>query len=319
MANRGLALLIVSSAAAWSGAALLADEPTAAPQALVELGRQLFFDPALSADRSVACATCHRPDRGWADGQRLSQGIGGQTTRRHTPSLVNAGRWRSWFWDGRAKTLEQQVLEPIYDPREMGSNAAQLQARLLENTQRAQAFREHFGRPPEPQDAAAALSAFVRLLESGDTPYDRFRRGDTTALSAAARRGHDVFFFRSHCSTCHVPPLFTDHQFHNIGIGADQELLDAGREQVSGDPRHRGAFRTPSLRDVDRTAPYMHDGRFATLEQVIEYYAEGAIMNPFLDELMNVMPLDEQDKSDLAAFLREGLQSVRYPREGAQP
>jgi len=282
-------------------------------QAAISLGERLFFDTILSRNRNVSCGTCHLPELGWSNGQRFAKGTGGAETSRNVPTVVNASMARTLFWDGRATTLIRQVVQPIEHPDEMDLDLEELVARLEHDASYARAFDEDYDGVPTPDRIAQALTEYVRTLASGETPFDRYRRGDRSALSPAARRGHDVFFFRANCSTCHRPPMFTDHAFHNIGIGMDESPIDKGREVVTGNRLQRGAFRTPSLRDIHRTSPYMHDGRFATLREVVDYYSQGAIMNPFLDELMNIMPLSESEKDDLVQFLKEGLSSDAYP------
>jgi cytochrome c peroxidase len=275
---------------------------------LATLGRRLFFDRSLSSDGSTSCADCHRPTHGWSTPERLPRGVGGRRARRHPPSLYNVGRQRQWFWDGRATSLEEQVLGPIESPDEMNQPVESLVARLKRSSHWRGQFEEA-GLEPGKESLAAALAAFCRTIEADDAPYDRFRAGDWTALSPAARRGHDLFFFRLQCGVCHSGENFTDGKFHNLGVGMDQKMSDVGRFVVTGKEEDRGAFKTPSLRNVAKTAPYMHDGRFDALDEVVDFYVRGGHFNPHLDQLMNVFPLSAEEKSDVVAFLREGLTS----------
>lgn len=291
--------------------AALENAPSA-EEAIVELGRKLFFDRRLSKDNSVSCAHCHQPEHGWSTPLPFAGGVEGQLGRRHVPSLYNIGLRQSLFWDGRVATLREQVLQPIEDPHEMGMPLDPLLERLagLEDLQPAISAT---GRQLTKELLAESLAAFCETIVADNTPFDRYRSGDVEALSPAARRGHDLFFFGLNCATCHTGSQLTDEKFHNLGIGMDSEVLDLGRYEVTRREEHRGAFRTPSLRNVASTAPYMHDGRFESLEEVIDFYAGGGISNPHLDPMINVLPLDDGQKMDLILFLREGFTSPSDP------
>ena len=279
----------------------------------VELGKQLFFDPRLSRDNTISCAACHDPTKGWSNGQRFATGIDGQVTGRSVPSLINTGYQHAYFWDGRVETLEQLVPHPIEDPTEMGLPMEQLVAKLNEIPGYQQQFREVFDDDARPENITQAIASFVRTIVSANSPYDRFRAGDLSALSPAARRGHDVFFFRANCSACHRGPNLTDGKFHNVGIGMDAPDPDLGRIAVNKDPMHTGSFKTPTLRDLSRTAPYMHDGSFETLEEVVDYYNQGGFMHGHLSGKINTLLLSDKEKVDLVVFLEEGLTSNSYP------
>lgn len=279
----------------------------------IALGKKLFFDKRLSADNTVSCASCHDPKQGWADRMRVAKGVGGKVGTRNSPTIVNVVYFPMLFWDGRAKSLEKQIRGPIESPIEMGHSLPALAKQLASVPEYKASFQDAYDRGVEPDLIVKAIAAFVRTVRAGNAPFDRYRAGDKKALSPSARRGHRVFFFRSNCSTCHRAPLFSDHEFHNLGIGVEFDEPDLGRYVVSELDVDRSAFKTPSLRDVHRTAPYMHDGRFNTLEEVVDFYAEGGKMNPQLDPLMNVIPLSEQEKKDLVQFLKEGLASEDYP------
>ena len=279
----------------------------------VELGKQLFFDTRLSSDNTVSCATCHDPAQGWSNGKRLAVGVNGETSTRSALSLVNVAYHKHLFWDGRSSNLEEQVLQPIESPTEMNLSLEELADKLNRISGYREQFQEVFGTDATPDTISKPLAAFVRTIIAGNAPYDRFRAGDSDALSPAARRGHDVFFFRMNCRACHRGANFTDGGFHNVGVGVDPPMADLGRRAVTRDEDDTGKFRTPTLRDIARSAPYMHDGRFQTLEEVVEHYATGGVMNDQLDELMNVFPLSDREKADLVVFLKEGLTSDTYP------
>ncbi len=250
----------------------------------IELGRKLFFDKRLSADGSVACATCHQPDYAFTDKHPLAVGIGGKVGTRRSPRLLNRGYGRSFFWDGRARSLEDQVLQPIANPIEMGSSPA------------AAAKRVGIAEPV----LRDALASYVRSLVSGNSRYDRFLAGDAMALNDQEKLGLRLFTGKAGCSGCHVGPNLTDERFHNTGAG---KLPDTGRAEVTGRPQDRGAFKTPTLRDVARTPPYMHDGSLATLDEVIRFYDEGGKPNPQLDPEIRKLHLTPAEKAALRAFL----------------
>ena len=280
----------------------------------VELGKQLFFDKRLSADNSVACASCHDPSRGWSDGLALAKGAGGRPGRRSSPSLVNSAYQNFLFWDGRAGSLEEQALMPIQDPAEMAMpSVGELETRLNQVAGYREQFQTVFGGRVTAANVAKALAAFQRTILSGDTPYDRYKAGDKTALSEAALRGMKLFSHKAHCSACHSGPNFSDGAFHNIGVGVKSKNMDVGREKISGLLGDRGSFKTPSLREIARTAPYMHDGSLKSLAEVVEHYDRGGVPNPQLDEEVFPLKLTAQEKRDLATFLREGLTSSAYP------
>jgi cytochrome c peroxidase len=272
----------------------------------IELGRRLFFDRRLSRDGSIACATCHDPARTFSDDKPLAIGIDGRAGRRHAPALVNRGYGRAFFWDGRETSLELQVLKPIEDPNEM------------DFTVDAAAARVGLGR----DDLANALATFVRSILSGNSRFDRFIHGDRAALSDDEQRGLQIFRGKGHCATCHTGPTFTDERFHNTGVAWRPDLVatappqgtfaDAGRAVVTGKDPDRGAFKTPTVRDVALSAPYMHDGSLATLDDVVNFYDEGGRANPYLDLDLRSLHLTPEEKRALLAFLR-ALTGERHP------
>ena len=259
----------------------------------VDLGRRLFNDRRLSRDGAIACASCHDPARAFPDGRAKAVGVFGRLGRRNAPAIVNRGYGRSFFWDARILTLEEQVLKPIEDPNEMDMPIAEAAARA----------------GLQPTELSHALASYVRSLLSGDAPYDRFVNGDRAALSPEQQAGLQIFRGKGNCTACHVGPTFTDERTHNTGVawsggpGGSGAFLDEGRAAITGKSEDRGAFKTPTLREVARTAPYMHDGSLATLADVIDYYDRGGNTNPLLDPELRPLRLTSEDKHALAAFL----------------
>ena len=282
--------------------------------ARVELGKLLFFDKRLSLDNSVACASCHNPVTGWSNGEPLATGVGGQQGGRNSPTIVNAAQQRLFFWDGRAASLEEQAVGPILNPIEMGMPSLEVLAdKLNKIAGYEERFQLVFGTPANGQNIAKAIASFERTIMSGGAPIDTYKAGDDEALSTAAARGRRLFFNKAHCSACHAGGNFTDGAFHNIGIGVLAERPDPGREAISELVGDRASFKTPTLREIARTAPYMHDGSLLTLEDVIDYYDRGGTANPQLDEEILPLGLSPQEKRDLVTFLKEGLSSPQYP------
>jgi cytochrome c peroxidase len=279
----------------------------------IALGRKLFYDVKLSRDDSLSCASCHNPALHFADGQRVAKGIGSQLGTRNTPSLLNAVYNIDQFWDGRADSLEQQAGSPIASAKEMNLPHEVCLTKLNAD----QAYREEFAKAFGPgvitmDKVVKAIAGFERTLLSGNSPFDRYQYGgDKTALSAAGIRGLAIFTDKSrgNCSTCHTVgekfALFTDGKFHNIGAGMNSngELTDQGRYTHTSSDADRGAFRTPSLRNVAMTSPYLHDGSLKTLKDVIDFYVGGGNSNPQLDREIKPLKLSAQDRSDLVIFL----------------
>lgn len=288
-----------------------ADNPMTAEK--VELGKQLYFDPRLSIDNTVSCASCHDPAKGWSNGEQFATGIRGQKGGRNSPTIINSGYQHFQFWDGRAIQLEGQALGPIQNPIEMGLTLEELEKRLNSIEGYVRQFQKVFGKKPNSADVARAIAAFERTILSGNAPYDQYKSGDESALSESAARGRKVFFNKANCSACHSGPNFSDGGFHNIGVGMDEEKPDPGRFAVTKLEGDRGAFKTPTLREIARTAPYMHDGSLKTLEEVVEFYDKGGIENPQLDEEIFPLNLSKQQKTDLIKFLKEALASPEYP------
>jgi cytochrome c peroxidase len=286
------------------------DVPKANPLTIekVELGRRLFFDKNLSLDRTISCGTCHDPAKGWSNGQRTAEGINGAKGTRNVPTIFNVAYNRVQFWDGRVFSLESQALRPIFNPREMAMpSRAALVNRLEEDPDYPAQFARAFPDGIAPENVAKAIAAFERTVLVGNTPFDRYQAGDEQALSEAAKRGLKVFMKKGNCAACHRPPTFTDIGFHNIGVGMDQQNPDVGLFAINGRQSAFGSFKPPMLRELTKTAPYMHDGSIATLEEVIEFYDKGGIPNPQLSTEMRPLKLSGEEKRDLLAFLVEGL------------
>ncbi len=290
----------------------------------IELGRLLFFDKRLSRDNSIACASCHMPTLAFTDGQPVSMGIHRQLGGRSAPAAINRGFSTAQFWDGRAATLEEQSIGPFVNPVEHGfMDYNEMIAKMNRIDGYKKLFQEVFGTEITVDGIGKAIATFQRTILSGNSPADRYDvGGEETALSAEAQQGLELFRAKARCTRCHSGFNFTDEKFHNLGIGWDTNTVDLGRYMVTKNAEDIGAFKTPTLREIARTAPYMHDGRFASLEEVVNFYNQGGIKNPYLDN--NVIPLEmtDQEKRNLVTFLRslngEGWQHITPPNEFPQ-
>ncbi len=355
-----LALAVASAialptAAVAGPAARIADPPLGLPPipgvsdappsaAEIALGRKLFFDPRLSRDGGFSCASCHIPEQAFATtGQTAPLGRDGRPLRRNAPGLLNVAYARALFVDGRAPTLERQVLGPLLAPQEMGNRSAEeVVARLRTFDDYAGLFERAFGAPPDVKTMTRAIASYERSLLSANSPFDRWRfGGDEGAVSEAAKRGFRLFTKEARCAECHkigeTAALFTDHKFHFIGTGfqpqqaralkararfesdprghlrlaalagdPDHERgppVDLGRQEVTGDPEDQWVYRTPSLRNVALTAPYMHDGSMQSLEEVLRYYNYPNVWHVRLDHRIGPLGLAEAQLEDLVAFL----------------
>ncbi len=288
------------------------EEPSAAE---IQLGHQLFFDPRLSASGRVSCATCHLPEAGLGDGLERAQGNSGKPLRRNTPHLYNLAWNLVFFWDGRATSLEEQSLMPISDPEEMNLPLPRMIEILGGVKLYRNRFEEIYGSGGLTADnVGRALAAFQRTLVSDNAPFDRFMAGNRAALSEEAVRGMRIFIGKGRCTKCHDGPNFTDQSFHNIGVGGD----DPGRFEVVADESLRGAFKTPGLRNVALTAPYMHNGSIGTLEEVIRFYNRGGDRKDNLSKLIVPLGLSEREIADLLAFLG-ALTDPVWPARPALP
>ncbi|MDD9974354.1 MAG: cytochrome-c peroxidase [Candidatus Poribacteria bacterium] len=272
----------------------------------VRLGQHLFFDKQLSRDESISCATCHDPTQAFSNGARFAQGVAGAIGNRNVPSIVNRLFGQTQFWDGRSETLESQALEPLFNPDEMAMNEKLLLQRLSTDVTYQKLFYDAFGSPePTIERVSKALACFERTLLTAETAFDRYEwDGIMTALSNSEKRGLSLFRGKARCSICHIGTNFTDEKFHNIGVSEGAGQTDRGRAGVTEKSEDIGKFKTPSLRNIELTAPYMHDGSFARLEDVIAFYDQGGRPNPNLDTEIKPLGLSDAEKADLLAFLK---------------
>lgn len=280
-----------------------ADNPPT--DAKVELGRLLYFDRRLSGDGSLSCSSCHDPRKGYADGRPRAIGFGGKELGRHSPTVLNAAYNGAQFWDGRAATLEEQAAGPIEAPGEMNLPREELARRLGDIPEYRRRFREVFGEEPGLANVAKAIAAFERTLVTPDSRFDAYARGDKQALTEREKRGLLLFIGKAACSECHSGPNLSDSKFYVLGVRQRGPLADdVGRYAVTKDERDLRAFKTPTLRNVALTAPYMHDGSLATLEEVVELYDRGGGPAPNRSAKLLPLRLTPREKRDLVAFLK---------------
>ncbi len=296
--------------------------------AKVELGKQLYFDPRVSKDGTVSCATCHNPEKAWTDNLPASIGIDGQIGSRNSPTVLNTAYGKTMFWDGRAPSLEGQAQGPIQNKIEMGDQSyGEIVERLRGIPGYKDQFAKVFGAEVTLDGMAKAIAAFERTALSGNSAYDKYTSGEQPkALTDSQKRGMilfglrldqdddfqtDVVLKKANCTSCHAGFNFTDEEFHNLGVGYDEkasQFADVGRFAISPigakDPSESGAFKTPTVRDAARTFPYMHDGSQKTLEEVIEHYDKGGNANPYLDPDMKKLNLTPTEKADLVEFMK---------------
>jgi len=289
----------------------------------VELGRLLVFDKRLSQDNTIACMSCHLAKFAFTDGKPVATGIRGQKGGRSAPVSFNRVFSSAQFWDGRAATLEAQSIGPFTNPIEHGfPNYDVMMAKMMKIAGYRKLFKQAFGDDNITiENVGKAIASFQRTNLSGNSPADRFDQGqEEGAISAAAQHGLILFREKARCTKCHSGFNFTDEKFHNAGIGWDTNTVDLGRYMVSKNPEDIGAFKTPTLREIARSAPYMHDGRFKTLEEVVNFYNQGGIKNPHQDPLVIPLDLTDQEKRDLVQFLHTlngdgtGSQHVTAPK-----
>jgi cytochrome c peroxidase len=271
----------------------------------IALGHQLFWDARLSKSGKMQCESCHLPDKGWADGQKVSTKDDGKPNTRNTPTVLNVGFQPYFYWDGRAATLEKQIFAAwkgqmgVADDKTAEETAKKIGAIPGYKEQ----FQKVFGGEATADFVVKALAAYVRTLVSGDSADDRFDAGDAKALTAQQKRGLDLFKSKAKCSLCHAGFAYTAWELKNVGVGMDKPTPDLGRGKVANDPKLNGAFKVPTLRNVARTAPYFHDGSAATLDAVLDYFAHPND-NPQLDEKMKGgVQLTPDERKDLLAFL----------------
>lgn len=289
----------------------------------VRLGKWLYFDTRLSADNTVACASCHHPENAFSELTPVSTGIKGQKGGRKAPSFVN-GAWPvfpNFFWDGRAGSLLEQAKGPIQNPIEMGNTHEKAVAAVASVAGYKKAFKETFGDEKIDIDRVAeAIASYEATRMSGNSAYDRFDNGDQTALNDKQKAGRALFFGKALCTQCHLGWNFTDAQFHNLGIGWDAAkgdkdkkagFADVGRAKISTKEEDTGAFKTPTLRDVTKHAPYMHDGSLKTLKEVVEHYNKGGNANPWLSKKVFPLKLTPDEVDAVVAFM-EALDGTGY-------
>ena len=290
----------------------------------IKLGEQLFFDKRLSKAKNMSCESCHVPEKGWTDGQAFSKKFDGSLNERHTPTLFGVGFYPELYWDGRAQGLE--ALIPDVMKSQMGADPEEVARELEAVPAYKSAFEAELGGPPTPDRIARAVATFVRTIHAGDTPYDNLPPEGAEDTEPA--KGFKVFSEVTHCTLCHLPPLFSDTLFHNVGIGSDRKKPDPGRGKVVADaavaagkpvpPEGKtlmGAFKTPSLRGLLPRAPYFHDGRAKTYDEAAALMLKGGIPNPHLDEKLKAWPFTPDQREQLLAFLRSLTpESKPYPR-----
>jgi cytochrome c peroxidase len=270
--------------------------------ARIALGKQLFFDKRLSKTKAMSCETCHVPEKGWTDGLALSPRFDGSMNTRHSPTLYGVAYYPDLYWDGRAKGLEAQILAAWRGQMGADPDAIAKDVQAVEGY--AKAFESEFSGPATGDRIVKALSAFVRTIHAGDTPWDRHAKDPAALKKTEVGRGFIVFSETAKCTLCHLPPFFSDTLFHNVGIGFDKPTPDPGRGKVASDEKLTGAFKTPSLRGVALSGPYFHDGRAKTLEEAVDLMLNGGIKNAHLDEKLQKWPVTATERRELLAFLR---------------
>ena len=273
--------------------------------ARVSLGKTLFFDPRLSGSNWISCATCHNPSLAWSDGLPTGIGHGMQELKRATPALLNCGFNTTLMWDGRAPNLEEQALGPITAAAEMNQDLPGLVRKLSAISGYAPMFEAAYpGEGISEKTIGKAIAAYERTILSGESPFDRWRRGDKRAVDESVKRGFVLFEGKANCVKCHEGFNFTDNGFHNIGLKPREGDVDSGRFAIRPIRAVYGAFRTPTLRDVELTAPYMHDGSLRTLDDVVEHYDRGGDTLENLSPNMKPLGLSAQEKADLVSFMK---------------
>jgi len=292
----------------------LQDPPT--PER-VRLGRWLYYDTRLSADNTIACATCHKPENAFSEPTPVSTGIRGQKGNRKAPTFINAASalFPHTFWDGRAASLEEQAMGPVGNPIEMGNTHDAMIQTIQGIGGYATYFQAAFGSSEITTDRIAkAIADYERTRMSGNSPYDRWKNGDETAVSEQVKLGDRLFFDKAGCNQCHLGYNFTDSLFHNLGVGWDpetQRFKDLGRVAISNQESDTGAFKTPTVREATKRTPFMHDGSVATLREVVELYNRGGEANPYLDPKIKPLELTGEEMDALVAMM-EALSGEGY-------
>ncbi|TVQ84512.1 MAG: cytochrome-c peroxidase [Chromatiaceae bacterium] len=313
--QRALIVLTLLLASLWT-ATTIASEATARPSALppmthpednpatpekIALGAKLFLDPRLSGSGTMACQGCHYHELGWGDGKVLSPRDNGDMNTRHTPSLYNVGYQTVWYWDGRAPTLEAQILAAWR--AQISADPDVATARINDVPDYVEQFQAIYDEPATPENIVKSLAAYLRTKNSDNSPWDRYETGETDAVSADAIAGQALFMDKAGCAACHAPPFYGNSTFFNIGLEYGKENPDPGRFNVTENEADRGAFKTPTLRSVARHAPYFHDGSAATLEEAVRYMASGGGDDPNKSPLLIDRELSDEEIGQLIAFL----------------
>ena len=307
-----------------SGIAVPADN--AMTPGKIRLGAQLFFDKRLSKTKLMSCETCHVPEKGWADGLALSPKFDGAVNSRHTPTLYGAAYYSDLSWDGRTRGLEMQILATWKEQMGVDPEAIARDVEAIPGYKAA--FEKELGGPPTGEGVVKALATFVRTVHAGDTPWDRHKQDAKSLEKSDSGQGFKVFSEVARCTQCHLPPVYSDTLFHNVGIGSDTEKPDKGRGKILADAaakagtslapedeRLMGAFKTPSLRGVALSGPYFHDGRASTLEDAVDLMLKGGVTNPYLDDRLKPARVTPKQREQLLAFLRSLTpESKPYPR-----
>lgn len=285
----------------------------------IELGKMLYFDKRLSGDDTLSCASCHEPAKGWSDNRKTFLGFQGHSGHRNSPTIINSGYLSSQFWDGRAMTLEEQALGPIQSEVEMNLPLDEMVVKLNAVPEYVERFEQVFGPDSiNPENVAKAIAAFERTVVINDSDFDKYLAGDDSALSQEAKRGLDLFVGKAGCVNCHNGPSLTDNNFYNIGIINDP-AVDQGRAEFTLNPEDKDKFKTPALRGIGHTAPYMHDGSLQTLADVVEYFNKGGDNHPQRNPLIQPLNLTDQEKADLVAFLESLSGTLPIVEEPALP
>lgn len=272
-------------------------------QARIDLGRKLFYEKKLSRDESISCGSCHLQEKAFTDGRQVGEGIEGRQLLRNTPTLANIGFTDRMFMDGGVITLELQSQSPIFTHEEFDFTIAEFLVRIAGDAEYKRMFSEAYGQEPGAFGISRSIAAFERTMISGNSRFDSYEyENDQSALSESEKRGRDLFFSaETACTECHVPPLFTNFEYENIGLY--ENYADSGRARITELSVDNGKFKVPTLRNVALTAPYMHDGSFASLEAVIDHFNTGGVPHANKSELIKPLGLTEQEKADLVAFL----------------
>lgn len=274
-------------------------------KAKVDLGKQLYFDGRLSKSNAISCAFCHNPMTGFADPRQTSIGVGGGVGGRQSPTVYNTGHNPLQFWDGRAGSLEEQAIGPIANPVEMAETHENVVKKLGKIKGYQEQFRAVFGTEVNLQGIAEAIAAYERTIVSTNSAFDKYVLGESKAMDESAVRGMALFKGKARCVLCHNGPNFTDNQFHNLSVAQVGPMKeDLGRYYVTRQEKDKGAFKTPTLRSITETAPYMHDGVFKTLEEVVDFLDQGGGQNPNLSPMVKPLELTQPEKADLIAFLK---------------